>query len=235
MKRTETGNRGGRLGLACCVLLLLVPWTMWSQGHKGAMGFRLDGGASWSLGGSFANEGAGNLGVTQPFGRAGVYYMASPQLRVGGEYSYTRMARRQIDGKVNQLAGGGSEATVYRDLTANYHGVAVTCEYNVLGEGPLALYAGTGAGCLIAAGNTYTFGVRNEVKPAGSSVSFTAHNEPQVQAVPYIPVTVSLEYAFLPQTAVSVSCGYRMLMAGKESTAPKGQAYAAVGLRIDLQ
>ena len=235
MNRSETRHRGRRYSLACCVLLLLLPTAVWSQGQKGAMGFRLDGGASWSLGGSFDNEGVGNRGVTQPFGKAGVYYMASPRLRLGADYSYTRMARRQIDGKVNQLAGGGTEATMYRDLTANYHGVALTGEYNVIGTGPLALYAGTGAGCLVAAGNTYTFGVKYESKATGSTVSFTAHNEPQVNAVPYIPVTLSLEYAFLPQTAVSVSCGYRMLLAGKESTAPKGQAYAAVGLRIDLQ
>ena len=44
---------------------------------------------------------------------------------------------------------------------------------------------------------------------------------------------MSLEYAFLPQVALSVGGGYRFLPM-KQDLAPKSQAYAKVGLVFNL-
>lgn len=235
MKKRETGIRGrGRVLLAVVMALLLLPATAWSQ--EGTVGVRLDGGVSWPLGGGFADN--AGINATRPMAGAGVYWMPGDRVRVGAAYSYSSMMRRQMDGQMQSLSGGGQAADLYRDLKAGLHGVEATCEYNLLGAGaPVALYAGAGAGCLIALGNVYTLGVKNEVTAGGlgNAISFTGGNEKVRYAAPYIPVTVSLEYEFIPQVAVSVSGGYRLVFAGKETTSPKGQPYAALGLRLNLR
>ena len=68
----------------------------------------------------------------------------------------------------------------------------------------------------------------------GNTISITGHNEGHRYVAPCIPATLSLEYAFLPQVALSFGGGYRFIMARGNGYAPKGQAYATLGLRFNL-
>lgn len=222
-------------------LMLLLPASLQAQGaflasRTGTFGIRLDGGVSCSLGGDFANTGTGSVTSVQPQGMAGLFFNFSPRFRAGLDYSYTRMVREQLNGTMTPLPNGGVEGEVYRDLKTHFHGVEATGEYNLLGVGPLSLYAGTGAGCLIADGNTYTIAVKNEVKTGGmgNSIHVTGHNVGHRYFAPFIPVTLSLEFAFLPQVAVSVGGGYRFILAGKNEYSAKSQPFGTVGLRFNL-
>ena len=223
---------------SCWLLLFLIlPTALDAQSTRtGLVGIRLDGGLQWSMGSGLADAVAKGPTVTQPMGGAGVYFNVIPRLRAGVDYNYTRMVREQTNGTLSPLSGGGVSGEVYKDLKTHFHGIGVTGEYNLLPAGPLSLYAGTGAGCLIAVGNTYSITVTNEVKPGGTgnSIRITAHNQGHHYAVPYIPLTLSLEFAFMPRVAVSLGGGYRFVLAGKQEYAPKGQAYATLGLRFNL-
>ena len=201
-----------------------------------SLGVRLDGGLQWSVGSGLANAVAKGPTAIQPMGGAGVYCNVIPRLRAGVDYNYTRMVREQTNGTLSPLPDGGVAGDVYKDLKTHFHGIGVTGEFNLLPAGALALYAGTGAGCLIAVGNTYSIVVSNEVKPGGTgnAVRITAHNEGHRYAVPYIPLTLSLEFTFIPRVALSLAGGYRFVLAGKQEYAPKGQAYATLGLRFNL-
>ena len=248
MRRTETRNRaGGRLPLRALrplllLLLAMAPTALRAQdafvaSKTGSLGIRLDGGLSWSLGGGFANTNANALTAIQPQGTVGLFYNISPRFRAGLDYGYSRMVREQTDGTLTPLSGGGVEGEVYRDLKTNFHAAELTAEYNLLGGDRVSLYAGTGFGCQFAAANTYTIGVKNEVKNGGTgnSIQIKAHNEGSRYVAPYVPVTLSLEYAFLPQVAVSLGGGYRFVFAGKKELSPKGQAFATLGLRFNLK
>ena len=219
------------------LLLLLLPASLQAQdAREGTLGIRLDGGLSWSLGGDFANSGKNALTTIQPQGVVGLYYNFSPRFRMGLDYGYTRMIREQTNGTLKTLSDGSVEGEVYRDLKTHFHAAELTGEFNVLGAGPVSLYLGAGAGCQFALGNTYTIGVKNEVKPGGlgNSIHVTGHNEGHKYVAPYIPVTLSLEFAFLPQVAVSVGGGYRLILAGKNEYSAKSQPFAALGLRFNL-
>ena len=219
------------------LLLLLLPASLQAQdAREGTLGIRLDGGLSWSLGGDFANSGKNALTTIQPQGVVGLYYNFSPRFRMGLDYGYTRMVREQTNSTLKTLSDGSVEGEVYRDLKTHFHAAELTGEFNVLGAGPVSLYLGTGAGCQFALGNTYTIGVKNEVKPGGmgNSIHVTGHNVGHKYAAPYIPVTLSLEFALLPQVAVSVGGGYRLILAGKNEYSAKSQPFAALGLRFNL-
>ena len=172
----------------------------------------------------------------QPVGSAGVYYNIISRLRAGLDYNYTRMVREQTNGTLTPISGGGVAGEVYKDLKTHFHGIGVTGEYNLLPAGIVSLYLGAGAGCLFAQGKTYTIGVSNEVKPGGTGnlIHITGHNEGHRYVAPYIPLTLSLEFTFMPRVAVSLGGGYRFVLAGKQEFAPKGQAYATLGLRFNL-
>ncbi|MBQ6957286.1 MAG: hypothetical protein IJP77_01855 [Bacteroidales bacterium] len=227
-----------RRSLFCLLaLLLLLPASLYAQDvREGTLGIRLDGGLSWSLGGDFANSGKNALTTIQPQGIVGLFYNFSPRFRVGLDYGYTRMVRQQLDGTMHALPGGGEGGEVYRDLKNHFHAAELTGEFNLLGEGPLSLYLGAGAGCQFVVGNTYTIAVKNEVKPGGmgNTIHVTGHNVGHKFAAPYIPVTLSLEYAFLPQVAVSMGGGYRLILAGKNGFSAKSQPFATLGLRFNL-
>jgi len=203
--------------------------------RTGTIGLRLDGGMSFSSGSSFENVNANTLNQIQPQIDAGIYYNFSSRLRAGIAYSYTRMLREQNDGTVHTLPGGGSESSFYRNLKTNFHGASLTGEYNLIGSGRISFYAGTGIGCLFATGNTYTMGVKNEPKTGGmgSTLSFIGHNDPHHYNAVFVPVTLSLEYAFLPQVALSFSAGYRFLPIRRDLS-PKSQVYVQAGLRFNL-
>ena len=214
------------------VLLLSLPTALMAQG----IGIRLDGGFSWAHGGGLDIARPGIRSAVQPQGGAGVFYTISPRFRAGLDYSFTRMVREEVDGTLTQLPDGSSEGELFRDLKSHFHGASLSAEYNLLGDGPLSLYVGTGAGCLFAVGNTYTIAVSNTVKPdnTGNTIHLTGHNVGHKYAVPFIPATLSLEFTFLPQVSVSFNGGYRLILAGKQDYSPKGQAYAQVGLRFNL-
>ena len=224
-------------------LLLLLPASAQSQqayltSRTGTLGIRLDGGVSWSQGRVFANERISPASVVQPQGGVGLFFNFSPSFRLGLDYSYTRMLREQFDSTLKPLPGGGVESEAFRDLKMNFHGATVLAEYNVLGSvgSRLSLYVGAGAGFLSASGHAYTIRVKNEVKAdgTGNTISITGHNEGHRYVAPCIPATLSLEYAFLPQVALSFGGGYRFIMARGNGYAPKGQAYATLGLRFNL-
>ena len=200
------------------VLLLSLPTALMAQG----IGIRLDGGFSWAHGGGLDIARPGIRSAVQPQGGAGVFYTISPRFRAGLDYSFTRMVREEVDGTLTQLPDGSSEGELFRDLKSHFHGASLS--------------VGTGAGCLFAVGNTYTIAVSNTVKPdnTGNTIHLTGHNVGHKYAVPFIPATLSLEFAFLPQVSVSFNGGYRLILAGKQDYSPKGQAYAQVGLRFNL-
>ncbi len=229
-----------RIWLIVLLSAVLLPANLYAQDSRtGTLGLRLDGGVLWSLGSGFENIGSSSLNEIQPVGDAGLYFNFSPRFRAGLDYSYSRIVREQLDGTQTPLSGGGSESVVYRDLKTHFHGVALTGEYNLLGSmvgSPLSLYAGAGAGCLFAVGNTYDIGVKNEIVPGGmgNTVQVTGHNEGHRFIVPCFPVTLSLEYAFLPQVSLSLGGGYRFIVAGKHELSPKGQAFATLGLRFNI-
>ena len=227
------------------ILLLLLSVPVAAQGQNaflnsrtGTLGIRLDGGVSWSVGNVLPDE--SNVAVTalQPQGGAGLYYNFNPHFRAGLDYGYTRMMREQLNGTMDQMPDGGVQGTVYRDFKEHFHTVTLLGEYNLLGssDGRLSLYAGAGAGCLFAHGNSYTIGVKKEVKPggAGNKISVTGHNERNKSVRPFVPANLSLEYSFLPQVALSLNCGYRFILAPKRDTMPAGQLYGTLGLRFNL-
>ena len=224
------------------VLLLLPPASAWSQNpyfssRMRTIGVRLDGGVSMSFGSNFSNVSTNMPTAVQPLGSTGCYFNFNPRFRAGVDYNYTRMARQMLDGTLTPSSGGGVQGEIYRDLRTHFHGVALTAEYNALGGllgGVLSLYAGLGLGCQFAVGNTYSIGVKNDVKPdgTGNTISITGHNERQTFTAPFLPASLSLEYAILPQMSVSLGVGYRVVFAGKQEYSPDGQAFARVGLRF---
>ena len=191
-------------------------------------------------GGGFEGASAKATTALQPQVCVGLFFNFNPAFRLGLDFSYTRMLREQTNASLQPLPDGGVKGDVYRDFKTHFHGAGLTGELNLLGLGggkkPLSLYVGTGVTCLFALGNLYTIGVSNTIKPdgTGNTVHVTGHNEEHRYVVPCIPATLSLEYAFLPQVALRISGGYRFFLAGKQELSPKGQAYATLGLCLQL-
>jgi hypothetical protein len=203
---------------------------------------RTDIGLSWAFGPGFDKMGNTRANATQPYFSVGGLYNYSPQHRIGVDYSYSRMVREQT-GELTALPGGSVEGDVYKDLKTQLNSLSVTGEYELLSLldqeilcGRLALYAGTGLGFLLGTGKTYTIGIKNEVKADGTGnyIHVTGHNEGHGYLRPFIPLTLSLEYAFLPRWSASLGTGYRFILAGKNPLIPKGQLYLSVGLRYHL-
>lgn len=220
------------------LLLALFLLTGSGASAQSLINVRLWGGPSLNVGGGFASVGSNNESAVQPLAGVGVSVTVLPQLRAGMSYSYTQMVREQIDGTLAPIAGsvqpGSVEGTVYSDLKTHFYALDLTAEYNVLPMGgPLALYAGTGAGCLFASGNTWSLGVRNEVSDEGwaNRVTVDGHNTRHCYQALYIPASVSLEYQILPSTYVCLGGLYRFVLS-KNTFAPKGQAGVTLGLRL---
>ena len=201
----------------------------------------LQGGPSWSLGSSFENVPAGRYNLVQPEGNAGVYVTFLQNFRAGLDFSYTRLVREQVNGTLQPMDAGeylpGSvEGTVYRDFKTHFYAAGVKAEYNLLPKtGPLALYVGTGAGCLFGDGTTWSLAVSNGMLATESKniVSVKGHNEPHRYVATYIPASLSLEFMFLPQVSLCVGGTYRLVLS-KEEIAPQSQVCATMGLRFQL-
>ena len=201
----------------------------------GTVGLRLDGGTSWAFGSSFENIGANQVNLLQPYAGAGLLINIKPWVRIGADYSYTRMIREQLFTSLQPETGN-----VYRDFKTRFHGASLTGEFNLVellgrgtGPGRVGLWLGTGLGVLFSQGNTWNVSVSNEISADKQTIRIGGHNEPLGYNAPFIPVTLSLEYAFLPQVALSIGGGYRFLP-GKTDLAPKHQAYAKAGLVFNL-
>ena len=213
--------------------------------RTGTVGLRLDGGASWAFGSSFENIGANQVNLLQPYAGAGLLINIKPWVRIGADYSYTRMIREQLSTSLQPLTGtgvvtGSAEGTVYRDFKTRFHGASLTGEFDLVellgrGKGPgrVGLWLGTGLGFLFSQGNTWNVSVSNEISADKQTIRIRGHNEPLSYNALFIPVTLSLEYAFLPQVALSIGGGYRFLP-GKTDLAPRHQAYAKAGLVFNL-
>ena len=234
------------------VLLLLLSTAAglraqdpYRDARTGTLGLRIDGGTSWSFGSSFENIGANEANLIQPYLGAGLLYNIRPWVRLGADYSFTQMVREQLFSSLPALSGtgimaGSAEGSIYRDFKTRYHGASLTGEFDLVellgrgrGPGRFGLWLGTGLGCLFSQGNTWDIIVSNVIGADKQVVRFGGHNEPHDYNALFIPVTLSLEYAFLPQVALSVGGGYRFLP-GKQDLAPKSQAYAKVGLVFNL-
>ncbi len=201
----------------------------------GTVGLRLDGGASWAFGSSFENVGANQVNLLQPYAGAGLLINIKPWVRIGADYSYTRMIREQLFTSLQPETGN-----VYRDFKTRFHGASLTGEFDLVelfgrgtGPGRVGLWLGTGLGVLFSQGNTWNVSVSNEISADKQTIRIGGHNEPLGYNAPFIPVTLSLEYAFLPQVALSIGGGYRFLP-GKTDLAPRHQAYAKAGLVFNL-
>jgi len=223
--------------LLLSLLFLQGAEALYAQGSllspsAGSLGFRLDGGVQYAVG---AGQAKGPTAV-QPMGGIGLFYNINPRFRAGLDYNYSRMIRETSNGTLSKLPDGGVAGDVYRDQKTHFHSLSATGEYNLLAEGPVSLYAGAGVGAIIAAGKVYTLGVKNEIKPggAGNSIQITGHNESHSFVSPFIPVSFTLEYEFLPQVAVCFEAGYRFVIAGKNEFSPNGQAFGLLGLRFNL-
>lgn len=203
--------------------------------RTGTVGLRLDGGASWAFGSSFENVGANQINLLQPYAGAGLLVNIKPWVRIGADYSYTRMIREQLFTSLQPQTGN-----VYRDFKTRFHGASLTGEFDLVellgqGKGPgrFGLWIGTGLGFLFSQGNTWNVSVSNAISVDKQTIRVGGHNEPHDYNAPFIPVTLSLEYAFLPQVALSIGGGYRFLP-GKQDLAPRHQAYAKAGLVFNL-
>jgi outer membrane protein OmpA-like peptidoglycan-associated protein len=135
---------------------------------------------------------------------------------------------------------GSAEGTVYRDFKTRFHGASLTGEFDLVellgrGKGPgrVGLWLGTGLGFLFSQGNTWNVSVSNAISVDKQTIRVGGHNEAHKYNAPFIPVTLSLEYAFLPQVALSIGGGYRFVP-GKTELAPRHQAYAKAGLVFNL-
>ena len=234
------------------VLLLLLPAAgglraqdPYRDARTGTVGLRLDGGASWAFGSSFENVGANQINLLQPYAGAGLLVNIKPWVRIGADYSYTRMIREQLFTSLQPLTGtgvvtGSAEGTVYRDFKTRFHGASLTGEFDLVellgrGKGPgrVGLWLGTGLGFLFSQGNTWNVSVSNAISVDKQTIRVGGHNEAHSYNAPFIPVTLSLEYAFLPQVALSIGGGYRFVP-GKTELAPRHQAYAKAGLVFNL-
>lgn len=228
--------------LLLLVFLLLLPTAgglraqdPYRDASTGTVGLRLDGGASWAFGSSFENIGANQVNLLQPYAGAGLLINIKPWVRIGADYSYTRMIREQLFTSLQPETGN-----VYRDFKTRFHGASLTGEFDLVellgrGKGPgrVGLWLGTGLGFLFSQGNTWNVSVSNEISADKQTIRIRGHNEPLSYNAPFIPVTLSLEYAFLPQVALSIGGGYRFLP-GKTDLAPRHQAYAKAGLVFNL-
>jgi len=195
----------------------------------------VDGGPSWSFQSAFDRLEGARSNLTQPSLGLGVMWYYNSRTRIGLQYNYSRMIREQA-GSLTQLPGGGVEGDVYKDLKAYLNTLSLTVGYNLLGnrvlDGKLSAYAGAGLGFLVGAGSFYSLSIKNEMLAdgAGNIVKIGGHNEQVLEVAPAIPLSLSVEYAFIPQWAVSFSAGYRFVLAGRDAFVPKGQAFVAVGL-----
>lgn len=214
--------------------------------RAGTVGLRLDGGASWSFGSSFENVGGNHVNLIQPYAGAGLLVNIRPWARIGVDYSYTRMIREQVYTSLQPMSGasiaaGSVEGAIYRDFKTRFHGASLTGEFNLLemgkGKAPgrLGLWVGTGLGYLFSQGNTWTLSVSNVLYSDTwtQTVHFGGNNSPHRYNDLFIPATLSLEFAVLPEMALSIGGGYRFIF-GKNDLAPRSQAYAKVGLVFSL-
>lgn len=227
------------------VLLLVLAQTgvraqsQFGDARTQSLSIRLDGGVSWAFASAFDQLAGSRANLTQPTVGVGVMWNLTPNARLGVNYNYSRMVREQA-GTLEQLPGGGVQGDVYKDFKEHLNFLYVTAEYNVFGsrvlDGRLYAYVGTGLGLMAGAGSVYTLGIQNEILAggAGNIVQVTGHNEKVREVWPALPFTLTVEYAFLPQVAVSLSGGYRGVFGGNEDWAPAGQAFATVGLVFNL-
>ena len=225
------------------VILILLLLTLPLGGRASAQGLinvRISGGISLNFGGGFDGEGANGMTAIQPETGLGVTLGVAPRFRAGVGYDYTRMVREQVNGTLQPISGnvlpGSVEGTVYRDFKTHFHAVALTAEYNLLPTGGfLSLYVGTGAGCLFATGNTWSLSIRNEMRSDDwtNTVTVDGHNETHHYTAPFIPASLSLECRILPGTSLCLGGVYRLILS-KNELAPKGQAGATLGLRLNF-
>lgn len=240
-----------KLTMMLTCLLLLVAVGMQAQGEyrdarNRTLGLRINGGASWSFNSPFENIHADTRNLTQPLTSAGLIYNIRPWVRIGADHSYTTMVREQLLSSLQPIAGenmtAGSEAgTVYRDLKTNFNTASLTGELNLVdlickkNSGRFSIWLGAGVGYLFAKGNTWSVNISNEMRNDNwtQTVHFGGNNESHSYNALYIPVTLSLEYAVLPNVAISVGGGLNYLPS-KKDLAPREMAYAKAGLVFNI-
>lgn len=240
-----------KIPLLTALLLLSAASSLYAQGpwrdaRTGTASLRLEGGASWSFGASVSNTAERQPNLTQPFTGVGILYNLLSWIRLGADYSYTQMVREQLLSSLQTPSGSGlspvsTGGTIYRDFKTRFHGASFTGEFNLLdlgghgGSSRLALWAGTGIGCLFTQGYSWDVSISNEVSSSDwtQTVHFGAHNEPHRYTILCVPATLSLEYSILPQLALTLGGSCRFLP-DESGLAPKSQAFATAGLLFNL-
>ena len=244
-----------KLSLLVVLLLLLpavglraqAPDSDFKDARTGTVGLRISGGPAWTFGSQFENVGANQINLIQPFGEAGVFVNIKPWVRVGADYSYTRMIREQMFTSIPSATGSGVlpgsiKGTVYNDFKSRLHGASLTGEFDLIelfsrgnSSGKLALWLGTGLGYMFANGNTWSLNVSNIMKSDDwtQTIFFGGNNVAHKYNALFVPARLSLEYAFLPQVALSVGGEYRFLPMQNE-VSPRHMAIAKVGLVFNL-
>lgn len=233
----ELKKRHGALCALISAFLLVLPLggPLMAQGVDPAgIDILFYSGPSWSLGGGFGNVGSRGTNLIQPEAGVKISMTFSQRFRAGISAAYSRMIREQIDASLKPLSDGSFDGTVYRDFKTHFYSVGLNCEYALLKSGgPLELYAGSGAGCLFTNGNTWSLSVSNEMHPdvMTNKISIKGHNEPHAYIAPFVPLSLSLEWAVLPATKICLGGMYRFIFSG-ENVAPDGQALASLGLQL---
>ena len=243
-----------KLSLLMVLLLLIPAFGLYAQeevhfkdARTGTIGLRVAGGTSWAFGSRFENIGANQMNLIQPFGEAGMFVNISPAFRLGADYSFTRMVREQLFTSLNPLLGnsllpGSVSGTLYRDFQSNFHAASLTGELDLVqlfsggrSKGKVALWLGTGVGYMFVNGSTWSLNISNIMRSDNwtQTVTFGGNNEDHKYNALYVPGRLSLEYAFLPQVALSLGGEYRFLPT-QNSISPRHMAIAKVGLVFNL-
>lgn len=231
----ELKKRHGALCALISAFLLVVPLggTLMAQGvNPAGIDILVFGGPSWSVGGGFGNVSSVSHNLTQPEAGIKLGLHLGERFRAGISAGYTRMVREQIDASLKPLSDGSFNGTVYRDFKTHFYSLGLTGEYALLKSGgPLELYAGSGVGCFFANGNTWSLSVQNDQGAMTNTSSVKGHNEPHAYIAPFVPFSLSLEWAVLPATKICLGGTYRFIFSG-ENVAPSGQALASLGLLL---
>lgn len=232
-------NNSIRYFFVTALILLLCQSPLWCgnprrSANVNMLDIHLEGGSAWWLGPA-SSEGGSSTRPRMLTG-GGLYLNFSPHFRAGANYDYTSHRQEWLGGGLSALPGGGNGGTVYREEKTLLHGVSLTGEYNLFpGSGLVALYAGAGAGCQLALGNSYGIDVRDEIKSdgTGNTVHVTGHNADTRKVSLYIPANLSLEFALRSHLWLTLRGEYRFVV-GKDAPVPHSCARAALGLRVSL-
>lgn len=214
----------------------------------------LQGGTSWARGVWYQNESARwSYGVSPAVG-AGFDYNFFPWVRLGVEYLYSGYRREQ---RLSELNINADPVFAYGNYTVRYHNIKMVAGFNLMEVFPerrttwLNLYAGTGAGYMLANGNEYGIyfsttqtqnGVTTPVSgniqvdnesPLVITSNVTTRNLASAFNRVYVPVSLHLEADINPRLTIGLK-GESNWVLNRREIAPKGLFFALATLRYNF-